>query len=46
MPAIRQAFKEAGIPTLFLELDVTVPYGQFRTRVEAFLETIQQEELF
>lgn len=46
IPAIRQAFKEAGLPTLFLEFDVTVPYGQFRTRVEALLETIQEEELF
>ena len=40
-------FKEEGIPILFLEFDVTVPWGQFRTRVEAFLETLTGlEELF
>jgi benzoyl-CoA reductase subunit C len=43
-PAIRKAFKNANIPTLFLELDVTVPVGQFKTRVEAFLEEMLLEE--
>lgn len=46
IPAIRKAFEAKGIPTLFLELDVTVPIGQFRTRVEAFLEMLQGEDLF
>ncbi len=45
-PAIRKALEAAGIPVLFLELDVTVPIGQFRIRVEAFLEMIQADELF
>jgi benzoyl-CoA reductase subunit C len=44
--AIRKALEEAGIKTLFLEFDVTVPIGQFRIRVEAFLETLKQEDLF
>ena len=44
--AIRKALDEAGIKTLFLEFDVTVPIGQFRIRVEAFLETLKQEDLF
>jgi len=32
---------EKGIHTLLLELDVTNPVGQFRTRIEAFIETLQ-----
>lgn len=46
IPAINKAFKEKDIPTLFLEFDVTVPIGQFKTRVEAFLEMMGQEDLF
>jgi benzoyl-CoA reductase subunit C len=38
--------KELDIQTLFLEFDVTVPIGQFKTRVEAFLEIIREEDLF
>ena len=45
-PAIRKALEGKGIKTLFLELDVTVPIGQFRTRVEALLEMLQEEDLF
>jgi benzoyl-CoA reductase subunit C len=41
IPAIRQHLENSGIPTYFLEFDVTVPVGQFKTRVEAFLETFQ-----
>jgi len=41
IPAIRSYLEKNGIPTYFLEFDVTVPAGQFRTRVEAFLETFQ-----
>ncbi|MEE9377076.1 MAG: 2-hydroxyacyl-CoA dehydratase family protein [Candidatus Lokiarchaeia archaeon] len=37
---------EVGIPTIFLEFDVTVPIGQFKTRVEAFLEILREEDLF
>ena len=39
-PAIESFFKEKGIPMLKLELDYTVPVGQFRTRIEAFLEML------
>ena len=46
IPAIRKAFGEIGIPTLFLEFDVTVPIGQFKIRVEAFLEMLNEDELF
>lgn len=45
-PAIQRMFKKNNIPTLFLEFDVSVPVGQFKTRVEAFLEMIGQEDLF
>jgi len=38
--------KNLDIQTLFLEFDVTVPIGQFKTRVEAFLEIIREEDLF
>ncbi|MCX8204533.1 MAG: 2-hydroxyacyl-CoA dehydratase [Candidatus Nezhaarchaeota archaeon] len=45
--AVRDALSEAKIPMYFLELDVTVPWGQFRTRVEAFFEALGGiEELF
>jgi len=40
-PPIRSMFENANIPVLFLESDVTIPVGQFQTRVEAFLEMIQ-----
>lgn len=46
IPALKKALEEQGILTLFLEFDVTVPLGQFRIRVEAFLEMLRQEEMF
>ncbi len=46
IPAIRKALGEIGVKTLFLEFDVTVPIGQFKVRVEAFLEMIGSEDLF
>jgi len=46
-PAIKEALEnDVGVPTIFLEFDVTVPIGQFKTRVEAFLEIIREEDLF
>ncbi|MFC1993922.1 2-hydroxyacyl-CoA dehydratase [Chloroflexota bacterium] len=45
IPVLDNMFKEQNIPTLFLEIDVTVPVGQFRTRVEAFIETMELELL-
>ncbi|MHA2392769.1 MAG: benzoyl-CoA reductase, bzd-type, subunit N [Promethearchaeota archaeon] len=45
--AIKEALeKDLDVQTLFLEFDVTVPIGQFKTRVEAFLEIIREEDLF
>lgn len=46
IPQLIRYLKVNDLPTLFLEFDVTVPVGQFKTRVEAFLETIGQEDLF
>jgi benzoyl-CoA reductase subunit C len=46
IPAIRKALGEIGVKTQFLEFDVTVPVGQFKVRVEAFLEMIGEEDLF
>ncbi|MCK4720291.1 benzoyl-CoA reductase, bzd-type, subunit N [bacterium] len=46
IPAIRKTLKENGVDNLFLEFDVTVPIGQFKVRVEAFLEMISEEDLF
>jgi benzoyl-CoA reductase subunit C len=43
---LRKTLEESGVPTLFLEFDVTVPLGQFRVRVEAFLEMISADDLF
>jgi benzoyl-CoA reductase subunit C len=46
IPALRELLDEKGIKNYFLEFDVTVPLGQFRIRVEAFLETFTSNELF
>lgn len=46
IPAIRKALEEAGVKVLFLELDVTVPVGQFKIRTEAFLEMLSEDDLF
>jgi benzoyl-CoA reductase subunit C len=43
MPALRKYLEDNGVPTYFLELDVTVPVGQFSTRVEAFIESLMLE---
>ena len=46
IPAIIKSLKQEGIPAQFLEFDVTVPIGQFKTRVEAFLEMLGEEDLY
>ncbi len=46
IPAVKKALEDEGIQTLFLEFDVTVPLGQFKVRVEAFLEMLSDEDLF
>jgi len=45
-PDLKRHLESNGIPTLFLEFDITNPIGPFRIRVEAFLETLGEEELF
>ena len=40
IPDLRKFLDDNGIPSYFLEFDVTVPIGQFQTRVEAFIETM------
>ncbi|MBE0481135.1 MAG: 2-hydroxyacyl-CoA dehydratase [Dehalococcoidia bacterium] len=45
IPVLQRMFRENDIPTLVLEFDVTIPFGQFRTRVEAFLEMVELEVL-
>jgi len=47
IPPLREALGAIDVPTYPLEFDITVPWGQFRTRVEAFLEQLTGlEELF
>jgi len=46
IPATIESLKQIGIPAQFLEFDVTVPVGQFKTRVEAFLEMLREEDLY
>jgi benzoyl-CoA reductase subunit C len=46
IPALTSELNNTGVKTLFLEFDVTVPIGQFKIRVEAFLEMLQEEDLF
>lgn len=45
IPAIIAALKEKGMPSLTLECDFLNPIGQFRTRVEAFLEVLRLESI-
>ncbi|MBI4295599.1 MAG: 2-hydroxyacyl-CoA dehydratase [Chloroflexi bacterium] len=40
IPPLRWLLESNGIPCYFLEFDVTVPLGQFKIRVEAFLEQL------
>ncbi len=46
IPEQRRNLEKNGVKTLMLELDVTVPIGQFKIRTEAFLETLSEEDLF
>jgi benzoyl-CoA reductase subunit C len=46
IPILRKSLEAAGIRTLFLEFDVTVPIGQFKVRAEAFIEMIGEDDLF
>ena len=44
IPFVRKHLEDNGIPTYFLEFDVTVAAGPFAIRTEAFLETLEAEE--
>jgi len=46
LPVLRNALKAMGIPTYSLEFDMAIPVGQFKIRLEAFLELFEQELLF
>jgi len=39
-PNLVQVLQQNNLPSVLLEMDVTIPYGQFRTRLEAFLEML------
>jgi benzoyl-CoA reductase subunit C len=45
-PDLKRHLEANGIPTLFLEFDITNPIGPFRIRIEAFLETLREDDLF
>jgi len=44
IPFVRKHLEDNGIPTYFLEFDVTVAAGPFAIRTEAFLETLEAED--
>jgi len=44
IPFVRKHLEDNGIPTYFLEFDVTVATGPFAIRTEAFLETLEAED--
>jgi benzoyl-CoA reductase subunit C len=46
IPSLRRQLEINGIPCYFLEFEVTVPVGQFRIRIEAFIEQLRADELF
>ncbi len=46
IPALREMLDDMGVTHLHLELDLTQPVGQFRTRVEAMIEAMGEEDLF
>ncbi|MDD5094626.1 MAG: 2-hydroxyacyl-CoA dehydratase [Dehalococcoidia bacterium] len=46
IPPLQRVLEAEGIPTLRLEIDITTPAGQFRTRVEAFLDMVGVQSLF
>jgi len=45
-PDLKRHLEDNGVPTLFLEFDITNPIGPFRIRIEAFLETLREDDLF
>ena len=45
-PILIRLLNKNGLPTLFLELAGSIPVGQFKLRIEAFLEMLDEEDLF
>lgn len=45
-PELKRHLESHGIPTMMLEFDITNPLGPFRTRIEAFFETLAEDDLF
>ena len=45
LPKLKALFESKGLPFLPLEVDLTTPAGQFRTRVEAFLDMIREKAI-
>lgn len=45
LPKLKSLFDAKGLPFLLLEVDLTTPAGQFRTRVEAFLDVIREKAI-
>jgi benzoyl-CoA reductase subunit C len=45
IPAIKKSLESNGIPTYFLELDISAPLGPSRIRMEAFIEQLTLELL-
>ncbi|MBI4288325.1 MAG: 2-hydroxyacyl-CoA dehydratase [Chloroflexi bacterium] len=43
LPKLKALFEARGLPFILLEVDLTTPVGQFRTRVEAFLDIIREK---
>lgn len=41
IPEIKATLEGMGVPLLVLECDIIIPEGQFRTRIEAFLEMLE-----
>jgi benzoyl-CoA reductase/2-hydroxyglutaryl-CoA dehydratase subunit BcrC/BadD/HgdB len=42
MPVIEEFLQQNNMPCLLLDTDVTTPVEQFRTRIEAHLETVSE----
>jgi benzoyl-CoA reductase/2-hydroxyglutaryl-CoA dehydratase subunit BcrC/BadD/HgdB len=39
---LARALEAAGVPHLLIETDVSTPVGQLRTRLQAFIEMLEQ----
>ncbi|MDP2644509.1 MAG: 2-hydroxyacyl-CoA dehydratase [Desulfobacterales bacterium] len=44
IPRLRKFLEDHGLPTYYIELDVTMAAGPFAIRTEAFLETLESDD--